>query len=135
MQGHFNAFLWRTLYDLWNCLHTIFKGLTGHTGKIQKITKRTNINLVAESNAIAMPQMPSTDQILGQSLQELSHDEKVRIATEFAQEQFVDKGLGVDIAFHDFDSKNPLPVTGNGQKCLKFDQICPKISTFGQNEA
>ena len=75
MQGHFNAFLWRTLYDLWNCLHTIFKGLTGHTGKIQKITKRTNINLVAESNAIAMPQMPSADQTLGQSLQELPHDE------------------------------------------------------------
>ena len=34
-----------------------------------------------------------------------------------------------------FNSKNPLPVTGNGQKCVKFDQICPKISTFGQNEA
>jgi Ti-type conjugative transfer relaxase TraA len=38
---------------------------------------------------------------------ELSHDEKVRIAREFAQEQFVDKGLGVDIAFHDFESNNP----------------------------
>ena len=64
-QDHFNAFLWRTLYDLWNCIHTIVKGLTGHTGKI---TWATNINLVAESNAIPMP---SANQALRQSLQEI----------------------------------------------------------------
>ena len=32
-QDHFNAFLWRTLYDLWNYLHTIVKGLSGHMGE------------------------------------------------------------------------------------------------------
>ena len=68
MQGHFNAFLWRTLYDLWNCLHTIVKGLTRHTEKSKKITRPTNINIVAESNAIPMP---TAYQTLGQSLQEV----------------------------------------------------------------
>ena len=32
-QDHFNAFLWRTLYDLWNNLHIIVKGLSGHMGE------------------------------------------------------------------------------------------------------
>ena len=31
-KDHFNAFLWRTLYDLWNYLHTIVKGHSGHMG-------------------------------------------------------------------------------------------------------
>ena len=68
MQGQFNAFLWRTLYDLWNCLHTIVKGLTRHTEKSKKFTRPTNINIVAESNAISMP---TAYQTLGQSLQEM----------------------------------------------------------------
>jgi hypothetical protein len=68
-QDHFNAFLWRTLYNLWNCLHTIVKGLTRHTGKTQKIMRpTTNINIVTESNAIPMP---TAYQTLGQSLQEM----------------------------------------------------------------
>ena len=70
-QGRKSAFLWRTLYDLWNCLHTIVKGPTRHTGKTQKIPRPSNINLVAESNAIPMRQMPSADQTLGKSLQEM----------------------------------------------------------------
>ena len=32
-KDHFNAFLWRTLYDLRNNLHTIVKGLSGHMGE------------------------------------------------------------------------------------------------------
>ena len=32
-QDHFNAFLWRTLYDLWNYLHTIVKAFSGHMGE------------------------------------------------------------------------------------------------------
>ena len=65
---HFNAFVWRTLQDLWNYLHTIVTDLSRHIGKTQKITRSTNINLVTESNSI-----PTTtaDQILGQFLQEM----------------------------------------------------------------
>ena len=37
---------------------------------------------------------------------ELSHEEKQKLATEFAEKQFVEKGLGVDLAFHDFDKDN-----------------------------
>ena len=38
---------------------------------------------------------------------ELSHEVKVDLVKTFVQREFVDQGLGVDIAFHDFDSENP----------------------------
>ena len=76
-QGQKSAFVWRTLYDLWNCLYTIVKGPTMHTGKTQKIPRPTNINLVAESNAIPMP---TADQTLGQSLQEMPPVEDIPAA-------------------------------------------------------
>ena len=62
---HFNVFLWRTLYDLWNYLHTIVTGLSRHMKK----TRPTDINLVAE--VISIP-MPNAYQTPGQSLQEMS---------------------------------------------------------------
>ena len=79
-QSQKSAFVWRTLYDLWNCLHTIVKGPTRHTGKTQKIPRPTNINLVAESNAIPMP---IADQTLGQSLQEMPPVEDIPAANTY----------------------------------------------------
>ena len=38
---------------------------------------------------------------------ELSHAEKIKLTKAFAQSEFVEKGLGVDLAFHDFDQANP----------------------------
>ena len=55
-QDHFNAFFWRTLYDiLLGYCHGIVRGLSRCGGKTQTITKPTGINLVAEVNAIPMP--------------------------------------------------------------------------------
>ena len=65
---HFNVFLWRTLYDLWNYLHTIVTGLSRHMKKTETITRTTDINLVAE--VISIP-MPNAYQSPGQSLQEM----------------------------------------------------------------
>ena len=65
---HFNAFVWRTLHDLWNYLYTIVTDLSRHIGKTQKIIRPTDINLVAESNAIPMPTVYQT---LSHFLQEI----------------------------------------------------------------
>ena len=54
-RDHFNAFVWRTLHDLWNYLHTVVTDLSRHIGKTQKIIRPTDISLVAESDAIPMP--------------------------------------------------------------------------------
>ena len=65
---HFNAFVWRFLHDLWNFLHTIVTDLSRHIGKTQKIIRPTDINSVAESNAIPIP---TAYQTLRQSPQEM----------------------------------------------------------------
>ena len=55
-QDHFNAFFWRTLNDiLSDYCHGFFKGLFRCGRKTQTITKPTEINLVAEVNALPMP--------------------------------------------------------------------------------
>jgi len=38
---------------------------------------------------------------------ELSYDDKIKLVKEFAQAKFVSQGLGVDLAFHDFEKSNP----------------------------
>ena len=65
---HFNAFVWRTLHDLWNYLHTIVTDHSKQIGKTKKIISPTDINSVAESNAIPIP---TADQTLDQSRLEM----------------------------------------------------------------
>ena len=65
---HYNAFVRRTLHDLWNYLHTIVTDLSRHIGKTQKIIRPTDINSVDKSNAIPIP---TADQTLGQFLLEM----------------------------------------------------------------
>lgn len=38
---------------------------------------------------------------------ELSNDDKKKLVAEYCQKNFVDKGMIADVAFHDFDGKNP----------------------------
>lgn len=61
--------------------------------EIEKSETRVNASLAKEYQ-LALPK-------------ELNHEEKQKLATEFAEKQFVEKGLGVDLAFHDFDKDNP----------------------------
>ena len=61
--------------------------------EVEKSETRINASLAKEYQ-LALPH-------------EISHAEKIKLAKEFAKEQFVDKGLGVDIAFHDFEKDNP----------------------------
>jgi len=61
--------------------------------EIDKSETRTNASLAKEYQ-LALPS-------------EISHEEKLKLATEFAKTQFTAKGLGVDLAFHDFEKDNP----------------------------
>ena len=61
--------------------------------KIEQSETRVNASL-AKEHQLAFPT-------------EISHEEKIKLATEFAKSQFTEKGLGVDLAFHDFDKENP----------------------------
>lgn len=53
---------------------------------------------------------------------ELSNEDKIKLVVEYCQKNFVDKGMIVDIAFHDLDGKNPhahvmltlKPITADG---------------------
>jgi Ti-type conjugative transfer relaxase TraA len=38
---------------------------------------------------------------------ELNHDDKIKLVKTFADNHFMSQGLGVDLAFHDFDKHNP----------------------------
>ena len=50
-QGHFNAFLWRTLYDMQlGYCHGIVRGLSRCLGKTQTIMGPSNVNFVSEVN-------------------------------------------------------------------------------------
>jgi Ti-type conjugative transfer relaxase TraA len=61
--------------------------------EIEKSETRANASLAKEYQ-LALPG-------------EISHEEKVKLATEFAKTQFTEKGLCVDLAFHDFEKENP----------------------------
>ena len=54
-QGHFNAFLWRTLYDMQLECHGMVRGLSRCMGKTQTIMRPSDINFVSEVNSLPMP--------------------------------------------------------------------------------
>lgn len=60
---------------------------------VEKAEKRKNSELAKEYQ-LALPA-------------EINNSEKIALAKQFAQDQFVARGLAVDIAYHDFDSDNP----------------------------
>jgi ATP-dependent exoDNAse (exonuclease V) alpha subunit len=53
---------------------------------------------------------------------ELNNEDKIKLVVEYCQNNFVDKGMIADIAFHDLDGNNPhahvmltlKPITADG---------------------